>query len=666
MMNDLRSMLVAVFVQAFRPRPKGNVKDWGVENVRLSSEESSGAPGPYNPELEGWTTMLFDFIQDPNYDECVVLKPSRCGYTLACFIIIAWWFVHHSTNAIFAIDNAKEVKKISKKRIIPLFKSIVPLRDVMPASERQLTLETLFLKGRTLFMAGSQSISQVTNKSASLVVTDELDQFREFASGEANALEHLRDRVMDVPGAKSIHGGKPKNVDDILWGEFLTGTRHRLFVPCPHCHHMQTLDLKGLRFDHCRDDDGAFDLERIATDTHYLCANVECRHEAPHFGRIDEKHKGWMLSRREARRTNFGQDADKPEPRKMSIHTSQLYSLRPKITWAAIALHFVKAQKKGGRALAHFFRTRLGEPYREKQTVIKGEMVRALAADSGYRHGQCPVAPVLVVMAVDVQIEVKKWAKLAFLSSGEAFIVDYGECLTFDDLYDIAENRVQVLDWGDTPEDERRNPMPAFIWIDEGDGDNSTKDVRDFCARPRSRQHPDHGGHWIFPCKGAGGHQIKGAVDEKDREVDDYKFKGYHVSHNEFATELYLQRIAKHDEICAALEIMRKNPAKRLPLPAPRLHLMLSPDDEFVDELCQEKRQLKKVRGRLRWIWVDPTAPNDYGDCVKYGLAMWHFVRADYGWTLPPADLPDETETDPDGNPTPAKPAPRGRDYVLN
>ena len=636
--------------QAFRPRPKGSLKQWAIENIRLSSEESSGSPGPYNPEQEAWVGILFEFIQDPRYDECIVLKPSRCGYTLACFIIICWWFVHYSTNAIFCIDNAKEVKKISKKRVIPLIKSVKALADVLPANERQLTLETLFLKGRTLFMAGAQSVSSVTNKSASLVVTDELDQFREFASGEANALEHLRDRVMDVPGAKSLHGGKPKNAEDILWSEYLTGTRHRMFVPCPHCDHMQTLDFKQLKFDHCRDDDGAFDLERVAVDTYYECINPECQHTAPHFGRIDESCKGAMMARHEWRQTNFGQDEDKPEPRKMSVQPSQLYSQRRKITWAAIALHFIKAQKKGGSALSHFFRTRLAEPYREKQTVIKGEMVRALAKDSDYRHGECPVVPAVVLMEVDVQIDVKKWAKMAFLSSGEGFVLDYGECLTFDDLYEVAENPIKILDWGATPEEEQVNPMVTYMWIDEGDGENSTKDVRDFCARPRSRRHPVNGGQWIFPCKGAGGHQIKGAVDERDREVDGYKFKAYHVSHNEFATELYLQRIARHDEILAALEIMRKHPSKKIPLPAPRLHLMKNPDEEFINELCAEKRQLKKVRGRLRWVWIDPTDPNDYGDCVKYGLAMWHFIRADFGWE--PPDDEEEKEQ-------------KQRDYVL-
>lgn len=650
-MSDLRPWLVNLLNQALRPRPKGRIAQWGIENVILSSEESAGAPGPYNPELEPWSTILFEFVQDPRYDECIVLKPSRVGFTLAFFIIMLWWLAHHSTNIIFCIDNAKEVKKITRKRVIPLVKSVKSLGSVMPANDRQLTTETLYLKGRTVYMAGAQSVSQVTNKTASLVGADEVDQFEEFASGEANALEHLRDRVMDVPGSKGLYGGKPRNEEDILWQEFLTGTRHRLFVPCPHCGTKQLLEFKNLRFNHCRDEEGQFDLEAVARDTYYQCADPACRQQE-HGGRIDERHKAAMLAGREWRQTNFGQDEHKPEPRKMSVHINQLYSLRPKITWAAIALHFIKAQKKGGRALAHFFRTRLGEPYREKQTVIKGEMVRALAIGSTYAHGQCPVLPVLVVMAVDVQIDVKKWSKVAFLSDGTAFIVDYGECLTFEDLYPIAENPIQVLDWGDVPESEREAPTVRFMWIDEGDGDNSAKDVRDFCARQRSRSHPIFGGHWIFPCKGAGGAQIKGAVDERSRVIDGYEFSAYHVSHNEFATELYLQRIAKNDEILAGLEAMRKNPSLRLPLPAPRIVLMKHPDDEYIAELCAEKRVMKRVRGRLRWIWADPATPNDYGDTVKYCLAMWYFVRADYGWQGD-ADADDEAPA-------------RQREYVLH
>jgi len=646
---NVRTFLSSLMSQAMRPRPKGSLAKWASENVLLSSEESSGAPGPYNPELEPWSTVLFDFVQDPRYDELIVLKPSRVGFTLAFFMVMLWWLVFHSSNIIFCIDNAKEVKKISKKRIIPLVKSVKALGDVLPANDRQLTTETLYLKGRTVYMAGAQSVSQVTNKTAGLVGADEVDQFEEFASGEANALEHLRDRVMDVPNSKGIYGGKPRNEHDILWGEYKTGTRHRLYVPCPYCGTMQTLEWKQVKFDHCRDEDGGFDLERVQAETYYHCINAACRVEGPYFGRIYEGDKGLMLSKREWRQTNFGQDDDKPEPRKMSVHTSQLYSLRSKITWSAIALHFIKAQKKGGRALAHFFRTRLGEPYIEKQTIIKGEMVRALAKGSTYRHGQCPVVPVFVAMTVDVQIDVKKWVKVAFTADGTAYIIDYGECLTFDDLYDIAEQPIEILDWGDVPETEREVIMPNFMWIDEGDGENSMKDVRDFCVRPKSRDHPLHGGHWIFPCKGAGGQQIKGVVDERPRDVNGYKFSAYHVSHHEFATELYLQRIAKHDEIVAALELMAKT-GKKVPLAAPRTYLMKSPDDEFIDELCQEKRQLKKVRGRLRYVWVDPSGPNDFGDCVKYALALWHFVRADFGWDQEEesrsADVPKQKERD--------------------
>ncbi|MBB5038254.1 terminase gpA endonuclease subunit [Prosthecobacter dejongeii] len=666
-MIDLTEWGRGLLGRVIRPRPKGGIAKWGHENIALSSEESAGAPGPYRVELEPWTSIVFKFIEDPRYDLLYVAKASRMGFTLAFFVAMMWWLTHFGTNIIFAIDKSKEVKRIARKRIIPLIKSVRALRDVLPSNDRALTTETLYLKGKTVFLAGAQSLSQVLNKTASLICADELDQFENFKSGEINAHGHLLDRMMDVLNAKGIFGGKPRNEEDITWQEYLTGTRHQLFVPCPHCETMQVLDPKNMRYDHCRTEDGDYDGDRVANDAFWQCINPECRLDpARHHGRIDEKHKLWMLEmkdhefvRAEFRQTNFGQDDDKPEPRKMSVQIGQQYSLRPKLTWGAIALHWIKASKKGGTELAHFYRTRFGMPYRQKQTIIKGEMVKALAKGSVYRHGECPVLPCFVAMAVDVQELVKKWSKVAFLPSGEAFIIDYGECLAFEDLYEIAEKPIKILDWGDIPESERDpHIMVNFVWIDEGngDGDQSTKDVRDFCARPRSRNHPLHGGHWIYPCKGAGGLQIKGVVDERDRKVDSYEFKCYHLSHNEFATELYLQRIGQHEEICAAMEIMARSPHKRLPLPAPRLWLMKNPDDEFIAELCAEKRQLKKVRGRLRWVWVDPTEKNDYGDTVKYCLAMWYFIRELYGWEAPD----DEPETDA------SKPAQKEREYILH
>jgi phage terminase large subunit GpA-like protein len=648
-MSELRTWLKGLMSQAFRPRPKGGIAKWGVENVVLSSEESSGAAGPYRPDMEPWTTILFDFAEDPRYDELFVLKGSRMGFTLAFFIVMLWWLAHYSTNIIFCIDNAKEVKKISRKRMIPLIKSVKALGDVIPANERAMTAETLFLKGRTVFMVGAQSVSQVTNKTASLVGADEVDQYEEFASGEANALEHLRDRVMDVPNSKGIYGGKPRNEEDILWQEYQTGTRHKLFVPCPHCGTMQILEFKQVRFEHCRDNDGGFDLARVMNETYYQCMNIECGTTAPHFGKIEERHKSGMLAAREWRQTNFGQDEHKPEPRKMSCHISQLYSPRPKLTWANIALHFIKANKKGGRFLAHFWRTRMGEPYREKRTIIKGEDVRKLGFKSGYKHNQCPVVPCYVAMQVDVQIDVKKWTKMAFEEDGTGYIIDYGQCLAFEDLYEEAYKPLEVLNWGGLQPEEIR---VEHMWIDEGDGANSMKDVRDFCAKPESRG-------WVFPCKGAGGVQIRGVVDERDRDVDGYKFHAYHVSHDAFASELYLQRIGKNDEIVQAIEVKKKT-GKSIPIPAPRLYLMEGADEEFIEELCQEKRVLKKVRGRLRWVWDEPAGDNDFGDCVKYGLAMWYVMRSAFSG----GDGEDPSgEIDPE-NEEPKQP--KQRDYTLH
>ena len=642
--SPVRGFLVELFSRAFRARPKTRVSDWAQsEKLMIPPEESHSAAGPYRADFEPCATIVHDFAVDPRYDELIMLKPSRMGITLAAIVLMAWWLEHFVQNIIFCIDNSKKVAEFGRTKIVPVLKSIRSLRSILPESDRKLTKQTLFLSGRKVHLAGAGSISDVTGIGAGLVIGDEGDQWKEFASGEANALEHLRDRVMDVPGSKLIFFGKPKNEDDILWPEFLTGTRHKCFVPCPHCGHMQTLDWPQLKFDHCRDEDGAFDLNRVACETYYECISPACQQTEPHRGRIEEHHKPWMLQHREWRQTNFGQDEQKPEPRKMSAHISHLYAVRPKLTWASMSLHFIRAQKRGGSALAHFFRTRLGEPQRLTQSIVKKDEL--LKLQGTYRHGTCPWRPSVVLMFCDVQLHEKKWVKCAFRGTGECAVIDYGIFLTYGELIPEADRLVEIGDWGDTPEAERELPRTAFVWIDEGDGNNSAKDVRDFCARE------DTYGRF-FPAKGAGGRQINHIVQESPREVTvswhpagKVEFFAYHFSHNSFATELYQQRIKKHDEIVLAL-------AQGLSPIAQRLWLPRAPDEQFLGELCAECLIQKRIRGRLEWIWDTGNKQNDFGDGVKGCLAMWYFVRGDY------MDVEDTPPPDETGKP-------KERDYEL-
>lgn len=85
-MNVLDNMLTGMLSAVFRPRSKEGASKWARREVSLSSDESPGAPGNYNPDLEPAAELVLDFATDPEYDELFFLKPSRMGFTLAALI----------------------------------------------------------------------------------------------------------------------------------------------------------------------------------------------------------------------------------------------------------------------------------------------------------------------------------------------------------------------------------------------------------------------------------------------------------------------------------------------------------------------------------------------------------------------------------------------------
>lgn len=674
--SEVRPFLTGLFTRAFRSRPNISIGKWAErERLMIPPDESHGSPGAYKESTEPTATIVHKFLLDPRYKIFIGLKPSRIGFTLAAIVGMAYYIAHFSKNIIFCIDDHKQVKKLARTRLIPLLRSIKALSDIIPESGRKLTQIALYLKGMTLHLAGAKSISDVTSIGAGLVIGDEVDQWRDFASGEASAFHHLLDRIMDVPGGKALFFGKPRNVGDILHSEWETGTRHKCFVPCPHCNIMQTLEWKNVRFEHCKQENGNYDLVRVLREAYMLCISPSCQ-ASESGGKIYEHHKPEMIARHEWRQTYFGDNPDyQLDPEKMSVSINQIYSLRPELTIGAIAKHFITEQRKGGTALAHFFRTRFGEAEAKGQTVVKKEEVRKLQhyvspetlrahwpatnaeeflrtiPRTPYRHGQCPWKPDYIFGFCDVQVNEKKWVIVAFRDRGEAAVIDYGICLAFSQLIPIMDRPIEIMDWGDTPLDERENPIVDIIWIDEGGADNNEVAVREFCARE------DTFGRY-FPSKGAGGSQIANVVEPRKRTAaadwhpdGEVTFECYHFSHDAFATDLYQFRIRKHEEILLAIAQGIEPESWPLWLPA-------FPDEQFVEELCNEGLEKKRVRGKIVYEWVKRGSRiNDFGDGLKGTLAENHFMKPENNKRLMDSIRPSSGDES-----TQRK---RGRDYDL-
>jgi phage terminase large subunit GpA-like protein len=478
-------------------------------------------------------------------------------------------------------------------------------------------------------MMGSYGKGTWRNKSLSLCIQDEGDAYK--YDDELHPFDAAKNRLKAVSGGRHIFGGAPETEEHLTAKLEKTGTQHRLFLPCPHCGHYQRLVWDNMRFSHCRDTTGEWDLERVRRETFYECEFSLC-----HKPIYEDKHMPEMLRRRKWRQTN-----KKPFPRRLSIQISDLYSPFTEANWGEIAVEFIGAQ--GNPALlASWKKNRMGEAsalQSDSRTPDNIDKLRGWTPPGEeppepgqpYRHnylrGTIPVEPCLVAVLADVQKEVKKWVKVGYLPDGEIYVIDWGQCLSFEELSMIAEDPVPVgvipIRNGKTrweAEDEWDGPtVTATVGlIDEGYAE-LLADTRAFC------QHTILSGAScsFFPSRGRGGITVRYTVQESETEALGEALRVYHFSDNDFKKSLYIARIAR-----------RVKPVKGIE-PGPRLHMPSHLDRDFKAELCSEKLSQKKEDGMTREEWIKTAGtPNDWGDALKNALVLWHVMWMEFrDWT---------------------------------
>ncbi len=609
---ETNAWLNEVLARAYQPRPEESTLEWAGKNVWVPPDVSPQYPGYYTVAPSPCVGILFDFYDSPDWDEFIGPKSSQFGYSQAAHVCVMHYAKYEAKNIGFTLDSADEARRVSRGRLQPLIRHCAALANRVSENADDMSNLTLMLKGLTIFLMGSHSPSALANKTIGFAIADEVDNYPPTPKGESNAIDLLRDRLKKIIGSKLIAFSKPKDSDTIIWPEYLTGSRHKCFLPCPHCGEYQELVWEQVKFDHCKNVLGEWDYQRVISETYYQC--IHCA------GQIEERQKHDMVRAHEWRPTNDGSDEHKPKPRKMSAHISDLYSLSPKDTLGHLAVEWLDAQKSTSKLMA-FRRGRLGLPWEEHKVEVAISDIRQMIG--GYHRGQCPESPDIVLMAADVQKDVKKWIKTGWrLLDETCWVIDYGECLSFDELLIVADTPVEVLRWPDNaPADSRVNPVVYKGLIDEGDG-NQQPAIRDWVIETfLGLNAAGEADYRFYPCWGRAGIQT---ISFRDMfTAPKLQHKGWPLViyyHNEWAfkAELYTNRIGRFREI---VDAMKKGEP---PPPIPRIWFPAHIDDEFVSELCQEARVWDDKK--KRWIWRDPPKPNDYGDALKMNLVLWYVM----------------------------------------
>ncbi len=477
----------AAVAVAYAPRSEESLAEWAEENVKLRATESLDASGPYRRDRCLPAARLVDeFWRSREWEELWTEKGSQSGFTVHTLILIVRAVDEEPQNTIYAIDSAKEAGNISR-RLRHLLEDCRATRLVVDDCADEMLNQRFSLPGMDLHLIGSHSAGAWANKSAGFVVMDEVDKYKEI-TGEPAAVDLGRQRLKAVAGGKLIGFSTPTVESGTIHREYVTGSRHRYFVPCPHCGHMQTLEWDRLKFGHCKDLSGEYDLEEVRRATYYECANRECEEK------IEESAKGEMLAGGEWRPTNYrevkragGEVEMRPAwtPGKMTAQISDLYATHAKVSWGRLAVKWIEAQGKPGK-LHDFFTQNLGVPFTE--TAAEVEEKHVLALRKPYKRGTLPEVPVIGAMAVDMQDGWQRYLKAGFRRDGTVMVCDWGDTLALEEADMLAEEPML------TPEGKEIRCQRVII--DEGGTDGTSYDVRRFVFDRFPRFLGCKGGGW--------------------------------------------------------------------------------------------------------------------------------------------------------------------------
>lgn len=618
---------------------------WARDNITIEAGQSADYAGlPMDVARTPHARIIYDFLADPVAEELNVMKSSAAAMTstliAACLCILKT----RPRNILYLIGNQQEARKMSNRYWKPWVRQV--FGDAVADGEEQAALH-LKVNGVNM-ISGSPTEKMMRGIQFAIIIEDESDTMDNVLGGGRQTLEEAeRERVKNTLRSKIIRlctplkkwDAKRPNADQAgarIHRLYLEGDQRDYHCPCPKCGEFQPIKYDDLATDGERLPDGSLHLDNIMAKTYWRCPRCARRVDEGSEKRAMIGAGVWIPSQSGSGRV-------------WSAWHTDMVNLIGKTTWGRIRHDLEK--RRGTIAEAGVRRAYLAEP---EDTSTEGEANRdketVLRHCGEYRRGTCPILPWRVTCYVDVQKNCARfpWVTHALTQTGEVYVLDWGECEEFGELFtrDTVTGRIHGLYTRPIPlavnetlmaskfPDPEKRPKYCFIkraLIDSGymargaktdQSDHAEESVYRFCSGTWDMTEQ----RYLFvPAKGRAGRQInEPTVDSK------VEFNGRILP-----LQLFDDFLAKRDLYNIRLASDPQNPSL-LGRTRPRVyfprredleedHKTAEPGQSFLSQLLSERlvdgeyRVGNVLKRGLHW---SVSGPNDYGDGVKGGIVL--------------------------------------------
>lgn len=371
------------------PREDLGVSAWADAHRVLTSKQSG--------EAGRWSTERTPYLREPmdcmsvisRVTDICIMKSSQVGVTEAVVNFLGYT-IHHAPAPAMVLMPSLELRDAWKtQKLNPLFTDTPVVRQVLgglrvrDAAHRA---DVIDFPGGVLFLAGGNSPNSYAQRSARILVLDDLDRFPAEVGDEGDPVELARGRTKAFRRAKRVFISTPTAADtSLIAREWLRSDMRVWHVPCPHCQAFIPLEwddkhlLPGVPHS-----GGRLQWSAQLDAAWYVCGQCGAV--------IHEHHKPRM----NARGRWIPQQPGRPTA---GFHFSALFGamgLAP--SWLDLARGYVDAVKSTG-TYKSFVNTQLGLPHREQ-----GEEVHAVGLITRRETYPEPLAGIVARTAgVDVQ-----------------------------------------------------------------------------------------------------------------------------------------------------------------------------------------------------------------------------------------------------------------------
>jgi len=576
--------------RVFRPVEDVGFGEWCEKYITLRKTETKDYDGPYSRRLVVAMARLWElFLDSDEWRMLSLAKGSQSTASLHALVGVVRQVAVDPCNVVYAIHSASEAGNIGR-RLRHLLEDCPETAGVMSETdEDDKAAQALRLPGANIWLTGSGSAGAMASKpGVGLIVIDEVDKHPEIR-GEASSIDLLRQRGKTVRDVKVAAFSTPTIETGQIWKAVKVGSRHKYYMPCPHCGEMQVMERENLKWGHLQDLGGGYDFAEVRKLAYYECSGCK--------GEIRNEHKESMILAGEWLPTNFREvETDDGEKRKvpnwqpgeMSALHNDFLAMWESSSIGDLALESIAAGNHP-RKLHDLLNNRFGLPWREGGVAAVTEE-HIFSLKGAYRRGTSRFEPAFVTFAADTQDDCWKWVICAWSENGDLCVADYGAAIAWGELMERARDGVEY---------RGKRYRCQFGLIDEGG--HRTREVRRNVMPFRP---------WMFACKGLGGIQVRVTLDWRMFGVDREGIEKVPVlvfDDDCFKRELYRNYI--FESARAEKRGRRFGGGKTVWFPADMSR-------EFVEELCSERLE-QQSNGRYKWEVV---GANDFGDALKMNL----------------------------------------------